>query len=289
MRTKLTNAIHNLVVTSAVLAVFALSAGHAMGQIDDLPSKIESLAGPEKREKVQLENGRYNMVEKNHNGQVISVLEYAPIDGKPDVVRKVKESWVSGIANGGTSITVMVVNYEDDPNKVGTVRDASETILRYEAGVLREKVVHKAKNGVLDYNKRTITRYAPGAAPEGVTQREKRIDWETNTWRKVSPFDGTWRLEVGGKQQQGEIKFAEDPGLITIQQDSKVWLLMFKSQTDRRTVIVPAVSNDHLGFARKFIQLRGDADSGRLEFFLTPDETTMDFKPTTYALVREDN
>ena len=290
MKPKLLNAIHNLFATFTAAVVLVLVAGHAAGQIDDVPTRYDSLGVVGGRQKIPLEKGKYRLVEKNKSGQIVSVIEYAPIETDPSVIRKVKESYVSWRSGDGTSFHVTVVTYEDDPDNAGAVRDAGEAILVYKDGALREKKSHKAKSGRIEYGMRTMTRYTPGQTPDAVTQREKRLDAEKDTWIKASPFEGTtWRLEVDGEKQDGEYTFGESPGITEVRHDSKIWLLMFSANVEKRTLVLPAESKDHLGFARRFIQLRGDADAGRLEFWLTQDETAMDFKPTPYALVREDN
>lgn len=288
MRSNFYNAIHNWITALALFALVVVLTEPALGQIDDLPPTIGSHYTVGNPTKVPLKNGGYQMVYKNKEGHTFRIIEYAPAGSMIQVTRMVKDSSISAIGKGGKLYDVTITTYEDDPEKFGEVLRAGEVVLTYENGVLTEKSVYKVKYGYVVPDLRTITRYA-GRNPEGVTQREVR-DPATREWRKASPFAGTtWRLEVDGKQQAGEYTFTESPAITEIRHDSKAWLLMFGPNVEKRNVVVPAESKDHLGFARKLIQLRGNADAGRLEFWLTPDLTTTGFQPTKYALVREDN
>lgn len=290
MKPTLLSAIHNWnwIITLAVFAFVVVTAGQALGQLDEVPSSIDSIDPVGEPKKVQLENGGYQLVSKNKHGQTIGVEEYEPAGAMLRVIRKVKESRMVWISMDRKSVGVSVKTYEDDPAKIGQTRSVGETVFKYDEGVLREKSAFRAVDGYIVPDERTVTRYTPGQKPEGVTQREKR-DPKTRKWVKDSPYTGIWRIEAEGKQQPGDYSFLEAPGVSEIRHDEKVWLLMLGSQIEKRTVVVPDSSKDHLGFRGRFIQLKGNADAGRLEFWLTPDQTTMDFQPTKYVLVREDN
>ncbi len=104
---------------------------------------------------------------------------------------------------------------------------------------------------------------------------------------KKSSYDGIWRLFVNGQRQPGEYRFIESPGLPLLTSGSRPWLLVFGLKSERRRLELPASARDELGFARRFKELRGDARTGRLEFWLTADEFTQDFKKSDYELVRD--
>jgi hypothetical protein len=276
---------------SAIIGVIVLAGiGQVLGQIEDKPPQI--LGSPfhiERPVKVPLDNGGHKLVYKNNAGFTFRIIEYAPAGGMFQVVRMVKDSHVVGYGREGKLYSVRIETYQDDPNKIGEVERATSIEFTYEEGKLTEKQVYRVENGYAVSGLRTITRYTD-QNPQGITQREKRVPGTVRDWVKASPYEGTtWSLEVDGKKQTGAYTFEEGPSITAIRHDSKTWLLMFNSQIEKRSVVLPAESKDHLGFAGKLIQLRGSADAGRLEFWLTPDLTVGEFQKTRYVLVREDN
>lgn len=271
----------------AFVVLVAADATKTQAQVADIPSTVTTMYHSSEPEKINFENG-FKLVYKSKGGEPVRVVEYVNSGSIMRVTRKVKETYVSWVANDGKSHSVTVETYDESQTGSG-VRVTLVSRLAFEGGVLIEKADHKGNNGSIDFRtSRTVTRYPAGSGPEGVTQRE-RFDLKLDKWIKISPLAGKWRLEIDGNQQAGEYTFAESAAITEIRHDSKVWLLMFGPIVEKRNVVLPGESKDHLAFAKRLIQLRGNANEGRLEFWLTPDLTTSEFQTTKYALVRDGN
>lgn len=101
---------------------------------------------------------------------------------------------------------------------------------------------------------------------------------------------GKWRLLVNGQPESGEFTFVEfkETGLAELRKDSKLWVTIVAPDLSNRIVSLVKKSDAPFSIMQNF-ELRGEAASGRLEFWATPDHSTPEYQKTKYALVREGN
>lgn len=268
----------------AVAALGGLFTDQAIGQIEDQPDVFTSLAIAGKPTKVDLPNGNYKLVYKNADGQTVKTAEFEPSGSMLiHIAQPVNETSVVRLSNDGRSFSVRMRKFEDHPEILGRRRPAEETVLVYRSGFLYEKSVYPGKMGHIDYHNRTVTRYTPAPDAKPVTTREK-LDLQKDEWVEVSMFAGKWVLFAKGQEQPWSYSFVESLGVTELRQEGKTWLLVFGIQSQTRNVVLPAAAVDHFRFTRRLIQLRGDAATGCLEFWLTPDLTTMNFEKTDLVL-----
>jgi hypothetical protein len=100
-------------------------------------------------------------------------------------------------------------------------------------------------------------------------------------------LDGKWRLLINDQQQPGEFTFEKSGPTTVLKKDSKLCMLVFGANLPTRSASIPAEAEVRLDFGRQLIQIRGEAASGRLEFWATPDLLSPEFQKTKYVLVRE--
>lgn len=276
----------------AAFVFVAIPMSAAFGQFPQGPWD-PNFFGPEiEPEKVALETGKYKLVYRNESKVVVREEIYELRGSMIQVPRKV-EATVFTFHPNGKRRSVGVHTFGEDPNKIDASKGGPvirQDVTEYNPdGSPLERIVYQQENGKTNIDNRTVTKWPPGSGPAGVTHREK-FNRKSGRYEivKTSAYAGKWRLETDGQKNPGEYTFDESPGVAVLRHDSKVWLLVLSLKSDPRTVTLPAEANDQLGFARRLIQLRGDATSGRLEFWLTPDLTVGEFKKTSHALVRED-
>lgn len=254
----------------------------------EIPAVLTTLAVEGEPERIDLDEGNYKLVYRNKDKQPVKVLEFGVAGGSMiQVVKMIKSTKATTTLDSGKSIGVEVETFEESQTTLTGVRRKGIATYLYVGGTLKEKVVHRVNKGQTDYGYRTITRYEAGGDPNGIARREKQN--ATGKWVADSPFSGTWYVEKDGKREAGEYTFLESPAVFTIQHDAKTWLLMLNPQSETHPIALPASSKDHLGFAGRLIELRGNADAGRLEFWLTRDLVNAGFQKSSFALIREDN
>ena len=193
------------------------------------------------------------------------------IDGRDKIVESLERNYASAKRQ------VDRTGYDD--NEARRLLNEMEAILAFAEAQIAKEI----QNGEANGQRRARLEAIRKMAEADIQMLKARLGKP-----KPGTLAGTWRLLINGEQQPGTLTFDESGPTAALKKDSKLWLLiLFPKSADRR-VTVPADAKVRFAFGRQLIQLRGEAASGRLEFWATPDLVDPEFRKTKYALVREE-
>lgn len=193
------------------------------------------------------------------------------IDGRDKIIESLERNY------GGAKRQVDRPGYDD--NEARRLLNEMEGILAFAEAQIAKEI----QNGEANGERRARLDAIKKMAEADILMLKARLGKP-----KTGTLAGTWRLLINGEPQPGRLTFDESGPTAALKKDSKLWLLiLFPKSADRR-VTVPAEAQIRFAFGRQLVQLRGEAASGRLEFWATQDLVDPELRKTKYALVREE-